>query len=275
MTNEEKLKIYYYFPFRSDFFQQEAQKDIKTIAEENGDNPNDYLTFWLKLIVASLPTRGLISKSNHDQLCEGALKNLLGFETAATAKETINLISRIVIALEEKKLIYFSKNRTAIKIPIVSELTMNKEEESEHIKLIRLKQAALNKEFDAIINNQKLDPESEFEIYFSKTFAGLVYYNYAKEQEKETYKLTLQMLFKDLKNKNLELATEDFLRNKIPILNLAKIIDKISYMEATLKAFIKDKQAIYESTRITRQKLTTSEVTQEVIEIANYDWIHQ
>lgn len=152
-------------------------------------------------------------------------------------------------------------------------MAMNKKEESERIRLWRLEHASLEKQYEATLDKSKIDPEDEFEIYFNKTFSGLIYYGYALEKERDSYKAMLKLLYED--NQNLDLATEDFIKSRIPTISLNVIADKLAYLEATLKAYLNERQDMYNHIKTTKSKLQTQEGIDELIEIVNYDWIHQ
>ena len=124
----------FYFQFKQDFFESQEIRDITGLAEEAGDNPNDYIILYLKMISMSLAKDGYLISYNGQPLSAGLLRRVLKFETSGTVKDTIELIDRAVTKFKEIELLYHLKDGS-IFIPRVKYLAMNKKEAKRHFNI--------------------------------------------------------------------------------------------------------------------------------------------
>ncbi len=253
----EDFKKKYYFQCKETFFHEENVQKVLSCAEENGDNPNDYYIFWLKIILDSLEKDGCIWKESYEPLNNNFFRTHLEFRTDKSVKETNELIDRIVVAFEKEKLIAILDDGRSLKIPCVKGMTMNKKEESDRIREYRLHCARLDRQYNSKLSNFIISDEDDFEFYFDKTFGALCYFCYTSSKERQRYYEMLKLLHTDFKNKYLDIATEDFINLKVANRYIEDINDKLNYMKVTLTKFCSDpeKLEVYEHVKMTRKKI--------------------
>ncbi len=266
MEEEKEFKKFYFFQFSKNMFESKEFSIVTSLAEEMEENPNDYLILWIQLITKTLDTSGIIQ----GPVSARYLRRFLNFRTNKHSKEDIEFVEKAIKLFKEEKLLIITYTGD-IYIPIVEELTMNKKESSEFMRIKRRKENAIKKS----ATSQELTPDEEFDLFFEKTFAGLVFNNYAKKSDEEKYRAT----FLELKNLNLKYlnqATDDFIKNKIATLgfNPDSIVDKANYLFATIKKFANDPERAktYEQIELLKNKKDIpEEERKELEEIASYD----
>ncbi len=265
MESEQKKTIFY-FQFKQDFFESQEIRDITGLAEEAGDNPNDYIILYLKMISMSLAKDGYLISYNGQPLSAGLLRRVLKFETSGTVKDTIELIDRAVTKFKEIELLYHLKDGS-IFIPRVKYLAMNKKEASEQMKLWRYKKAALEKE-SSHLKNQNIDEDDELDLAAEISFSGLLHRDFLSIEQKETFKTMItdfiieeQFIASDLID-----GTKIFLKN-IMEKDISKISDRFNYFKVGLKKIIEETIPLKRMDDIKKQKM------KEQMDIINYNWV--
>ncbi len=277
VQEQKEAKSIFFFQCKENFFREENTQRVQECAEENGDNPNDYYVFWIKLLLDSFEHAGCIWRDNYEFLNSAFFRRHLDFRTDKSVKETNELIDRIITAFEKKGLISLLDEARSLFIPCVKSLTMSKKEESEKKREYRQRQARLQRRYEnSHFNNFQINEDDDFDSYFDKTFSGLCYLGYALSSEKSKYCEMLHILYDDFKEQNIILATEDFIKSKVERAYFGEIVDRLNYMKATIVAFIKDRQSTYAATKIIREKNNLNpERFKELQRIAtSVDWVN-
>ena len=175
---KEEGKRLFFFQFKSTFFNEEMINTVVSLARDNGDNENDYLIFFLKLVCRALENQGYIFNEYCEIFTPRSLRQKLAFFPTGT-KSDYELVERIVIAFEEAGIIEFTSSKE-IYIPSVKYMAMSKKEDSERVATLRRKMKIYDQERKMESIEYK---DEDFEILYMQCFSLLLLMNYVKREE--------------------------------------------------------------------------------------------
>ena len=265
--SEQKEKTIFYFQFKQDFFDSLEIKDVMGLAEEEGDNPNDYVTLYLKMISKSLSTEGYLSHPSDQILSPGSLRRLLDFKTSLSIKETIDIVDRAIQRFINSNLIYLVNNQKTIFIPQVKYLVMNKKESSESIRLWRMKKEALDKDVKKQ-QNKNIDEDDELAAAIELAFCGLVNRGFFELGQRESFSSYLEKLCSEENwfPKDVKQGTDIFLKN-IEGKDIRNISDHYNYFKVSMKKIIEETIPLLVAEEYKKEE------QRKLVEIARYNWV--
>ena len=256
----------FYFQFKENFFDSSEISNVEELAKEEGDNPNDYVVLYQKMICKSLATEGYLSYGGQ-KLSPSIIKRILRFETASSFKETVEIVDRAIKKFIDAQLILLISDGTKIYIPQVKLLVMSKKENSEYVRLWRQEKAALDKEVARREAYEK-DTDDLLEIELNKVFSGLFYLGYFNMSQKD---FVSKEIYKYCEENNLfpdELkAAFDLFFETIKEKDIREIGDKLSYLKTGIKNNI-------EILRMKKYEELDKQSQEEKLRIASFDWVN-
>ena len=277
---ESSARKYYYFQFKQDFFNSQTVSKLIELAEKNDANPNDYIVFWLKLVVEAIDNDATVEREDLEPVDAGFLISHLKFRPFNNYKDNYVFVDHLVESLLDSKLVH-RFNDGSLYIPWIESMTMSKLETSEKMLQRRHQHELKKKQIDAFKSNQEVDIDTAFELFFNKTFHGLVYQGYAKEKERELYYPSIKILWMSLKDYYIDCAFDEFILHRLPKLSIEQITDRPNYLSSTIKKLCKDHQHEYEVLTQTRKKIEQAQIIddarrKEFEALANdVSWMHQ
>ncbi len=230
-----KSKQFYFIQLNDSFFQSEDMEALSEAAQRNKDAAADYFIFYIKLMLASLATDGVIYSDNKP-LTAAVIKRKTRFNLHGDYGQDLEIVNRAMETLIKEGIV--TQTADAIIVNNLGDFVGSKKLKSEQRQQERrransLITKALKDSQDENIKLKTLQTLTDTDNA-DYILDGLIYSKFITKEEKKPFMATLQSVMEDYNAKDFYKAANVFIK-RMSFTDISKIKDKNNYFKQSIE----------------------------------------
>lgn len=230
-----KSKQFYFIQLNESFFQSEDMEALSEAAQRNKDAAADYFIFYIKLMLASLATDGVIYSDNKP-LTAAVIKRKTRFNLHGDYGQDLEIVNRAMETLIKERIV--TQTADAIIVNNLGDFVGSKKLKSEQ------RQQERRRANNLITKALKDSQEENIKLKTLQTLTdtdnadyildGLIYSKFITKEEKKPFMATLQSVMEDYNAKDFYKAANVFIK-RMSFTDISKIKDKNNYFKQSIE----------------------------------------
>lgn len=232
-----KSKQFYFIQIDSEFFQSESMEILKEEAILNHDSISDYFVIYLKLILASLKTDGVIF-DNDNTLSPSIIKRKIRFNLYDDYSKNLEIIDRCILSLAKENIITLTDK--AIVINDLSSFVGSKKSKNQERILERNKsQEIISSTLEENKSNLKLQALNNLTSINNIDYIldGLTYFKFITNDEKKSFSKVVNETLEENNPDEFYKASSIFIK-RLKMTDISKIENKEDYFKKSIENII-------------------------------------